>query len=129
MKKLSLVALVAMLSACSMLPEKTLSGTYEGTLPCADCAKIEAKLVLNSDKTYQYNTVFFKGKEQHPFFEKGTYRWDSKKSDVIHLQPLKDQNNDSLPDILLKVADTHVELCDAEGNTAKSQHYRLQKVQ
>lgn len=129
MKKVSLLAIMAMLSACSVMPEKTVSGTYQGTLPCADCQKIEAKLVLNKDKTYQYNTVYFKRKEQHPFFEKGTYRWDEKKANVLHLQAVKGQNNDSLPDILLKVSDTYVELCDADGNVAKgATEYRLEKV-
>lgn len=121
MKKIALATLVAMLSACSMLPQKNVSGIYQGTLPCADCEKIEAELVLNSDKTYQYNTVYFKNKEQHPFTEKGTYTWDSNKSGVIRLT-----NSDNLA---LKVADTFVEFCDASGNTIKSQHnYKLQKV-
>lgn len=62
MKKMILVSIATLLSACSMLPPKSVSGTYEGTLPCADCEKIEAKLVLNADKTYQYNTLYFKNK-------------------------------------------------------------------
>ncbi|AUI65297.1 MULTISPECIES: copper resistance protein NlpE [Glaesserella] len=121
MKKIALATFIAMLSACSLLPQKSVSGTYQGTLPCADCEKIEAELVLNSDKTYQYNTVYFKNKEQHPFTEKGTYAWDNNKPNVVRLT-----NSDNLA---LKIADTFVEFCDASGNTINSKHnYKLQKV-
>lgn len=52
-----------MLGACSLLPQKSVSGTYAGELPCADCEKIQAQLTLNADKTYQYDTVYFKDKK------------------------------------------------------------------
>ncbi|OOH90557.1 hypothetical protein BMT54_04575 [Pasteurellaceae bacterium 15-036681] len=122
MKKLTLIALATILSACSMLQQKTVSGTYQGTLPCADCEKIEAKLELNNDGTYQYSTIYHKNKEQHPFIEKGTYSWDANKSGVIRLI-----NSDN---IAIKVADTYAEFCDASGNTINSKklNYKLQKV-
>lgn len=128
MKKIALIALATMLGACSSLSQKTVSGTFKGTLPCADCQKIEAELILNNDSTYQYSTVFFKNKEQHPFMEKGVYLWDEKKPNVIHLQSGKANNNSALPDILLKISDTHVEMCDAEGKVPHGNNYRLLKV-
>ena len=121
MKKIALIALATVLSACSLLPQKSVSGTYQGTLPCADCEKIAVHLVLNSDQTYEYNTVYYKNKEQHPFMEKGTYTWDSKKSDVIRLT-----NSDN---IAVKVSPDHVEVCDTDGNLIQSKNnYKLPKV-
>ena len=60
MKKIALVLTSGLLGACSMLPNKNVAGTYQGELPCSDCDKIQAELVLNADNTYQYNTVYFK---------------------------------------------------------------------
>ena len=121
MQKLAIITLATLLSACSMMPEKTVSGTYKGTLPCADCAKIEAELVLNADKTYQFNTLYFKKKERHPFVEKGTYIWDKSKPNVIRLT-----NSGNLA---LHVSEHEVELCDANGNKSQSSNnYKLQKV-
>lgn len=128
MKKLALIALTTLLGACSTLSHKTVSGTFKGTLPCADCQKIEAELILNNDNTYQYSTVFFKNKEQHPFTEKGVYVWDEKKPNIIHLNSGKANNNSALPDILLKVTDTHVEMCDAAGNVPHGNNYKLTKI-
>lgn len=119
MKKIAFASIIAMLSACSLWPQKSVSGTYQGTLPCADCEKIEAQLILNSDKTYQYNTVYFKNKEQHPFMEKGTYSWDKDKSDVIRLSN----------EFVFKVTDELIEFCDENGEVVKSKYsYKLQKV-
>lgn len=122
MKKIVFVTtLTTMLAACSLLPSKTVSGTYQGTLPCADCEKIEAELILNKDNTYQYNTVYYKNKEKHPFHEKGRYTWDPNKSNVIRLT--------NSGNMAAQVSDKYVEFCDASGNTVKSSHnYKLQKV-
>ncbi|QLB21245.1 hypothetical protein A6B43_06800 [Vespertiliibacter pulmonis] len=122
MKKIVLIALTTLLGACSTLPEKTISGTFKGTLPCADCQKIDAELILNKDKTYEYNTVYFKNKKQHPFSEKGAYIWDKNKADVIHLQP------GSTSEILLKVSDNYVEICDENGEAPQNNQYKLLKT-
>ncbi|MGX3020526.1 copper resistance protein NlpE N-terminal domain-containing protein [Ursidibacter sp. B-7004-1] len=121
MKKIALIAFTTMLGACSGLPQKTVSGTYKGSLPCADCEKIDAELVLNSDKTYQYNTVYFKNKEQHPYIEKGNYIWDTNKSNVLRL------NNSG--NLTLLVTDSYVEVCDENGNPTKTKNnYKLQRI-
>ncbi|WP_301098907.1 copper resistance protein NlpE [Otariodibacter sp.] len=121
MKTLAVFGITALLSACSLLPEKTVSGTYKGTLPCADCEKIEANIILNNDKTYQYNAVFFKNKEQYPFIEKGTYEWYPEKTDVLKLS---DSRN-----LTLHITDSYIELYDAEGNAPESGlSYKLEKV-
>ena len=66
MKKLTVIGFSALLGACSLLPQKNVAGTYQGDLPCADCEKIQAELILNADSTYQYNTVYFKKGKQYP---------------------------------------------------------------
>lgn len=122
MKKIALVAFTTMLGACSLLPQKTVSGTFQGDLPCADCEKIQAELTLNADKTYRYNTIYFKNGKEHSFTDKGTYSWDKNKSDVIRLE--QDSGN-----LALKVSENQVEICDADGNPAKSANsYILRKV-
>ncbi len=122
MKKIALVLTAGLLGACSMLPNKNVAGTYQGELPCADCDKIQAELVLNADNTYQYNTVYFKNGKQHPFIDKGKFAWDKQKSDVIRLE--QDSGN-----LLLKVTDSYAELLDADGNPVVNTqlNYKLMK--
>lgn len=120
MKKYVLI-LTLLLSACSLLPQKNISGVYYGILPCADCEKIQAELVLRDNGTYQYNTIYFKNQKEYAFSESGQYRWDAKKVDIIRLV-----ESDNL---VVKIATDYIEFCDAEGNPVKSKHnYKLQKV-
>ncbi|QLB14415.1 hypothetical protein A6B39_02605 [Mannheimia granulomatis] len=123
MKKIALVGFTAaILSACSLLPQKSVTGTYAGELPCVDCEKIQAKLTLNADKTYQYDTVYFKDKKEYAYRDNGTYSWEPNKTNVIRLE--KASGN-----LAFQVSDSHVEICDPNGNTVKSKHnYKLQKV-
>ena len=104
MKKIALVLTVGLLGACSMLPNKNVAGTYQGELPCADCDKIQAELVLNAD------------------IDKGKFTWDKQKSDVIRLE--QDSGN-----LLLKVTDSYAELLDADGNPVVNTqlNYKLMK--
>lgn len=121
MKKIVMLTIASLLSACSMLPQKSVSGTYQGVLPCADCTKIEAELILNSDQTYQYSTVYYKKKEKYPFVEKGTYIWDNEKPNVIRLT---NSNN-----LAFYVSENDVEVCDARGNkSTRSNKYKLSKL-
>ncbi len=51
------------------------TGTFAGTLPCADCSGIETKLTLKKDNTYVLETVY-KGKgNKKPYIKKG--KWTS----------------------------------------------------
>lgn len=47
-------------------------GTYEGTLPCADCSGIKTILTLNDDTTYELSSEYL-GKKDGKFNESGTY--------------------------------------------------------
>lgn len=122
MKKLALIAMTATLSACSMLPnQKTVSGTYQGDLPCADCSKIKAELILNVDNSYQYNTIYVKNDKEHSYADKGKFSWDSKNRDLIRLE--KESGN-----LAIKVTDSYAEICDIEGKCTNKADYQLKKV-
>lgn len=120
MKKLSLVAFTTLLGACSVLPQQSITGTFQGDLPCADCEKIQAKLVLEPNNHYQYDTVYIKNGKSYPFTDKGVYTTENGN---IRL----DRASGSL---LFRVNDTKAEICDANGQPAKAENnpYVLQKV-
>ena len=40
----------------------SIAGTYEGTLPAADCPGIKTVLTLNADSTYQYSADYLERK-------------------------------------------------------------------
>ncbi|MBE8714723.1 copper resistance protein NlpE [Sphingobacterium hungaricum] len=52
-----------------------LIGTYEGSLPCADCDAITTLLTLNQDKTY-IMTYVYSGKSAETFEKKGNWKVD-----------------------------------------------------
>ena len=41
----------------------SIAGTYEGTLPAADCPGIKTVLTLNADSTYQYSADYIERKD------------------------------------------------------------------
>lgn len=43
----------------------SIAGTYEGTLPAADCPGIKTVLTLNADSTYQYSADYIDRKDGH----------------------------------------------------------------
>lgn len=51
------------------------SGTYVGSLPCADCEGIDATVEINQDNTFKTNLVY-KGKKSKPFTESGNFKWN-----------------------------------------------------
>ncbi|AHG73682.1 Lipoprotein [Mannheimia sp. USDA-ARS-USMARC-1261] len=123
MKKIALIGFTAtMLGACSLLPQKSVTGTYAGVFPCADCEKIQAQLTLNADRTYQYDTIYFKDKKEYSYRDNGTYTWEANKSNVIRLEHASGN-------LAFQVSDQYVELCDPNGNTVKStNNYKLNKI-
>ncbi|MDP8051326.1 copper resistance protein NlpE [Pasteurella atlantica] len=121
MKKLTILGSVVLLSACSMTNNVT--GTYSGILPCADCDKIDAKLVLNKDYSYVYETTYFKNKKTHDYIEQGKFSWDKEKSDIIVL-------DDNAGNLRFKANTNYVEMCDKDGNVATTSNlnYKLLRV-
>jgi uncharacterized lipoprotein NlpE involved in copper resistance len=58
------------------------AGTYEGTLPCADCPGIETILTLSGDNTYTLSERYLKG-DQKPNESSGTLEWDKDGNRII----------------------------------------------
>lgn len=54
------------------IKNKDYYGTYEGTLPCADCGGIKTTLKINSDTTYDLRSEYL-GKKNGIFEESGIY--------------------------------------------------------
>lgn len=48
-------------------------GTYQGTLPCADCSGIKTTLKINGDTTYELRSEYL-DKDDAVFEESGVYR-------------------------------------------------------
>ncbi len=53
------------------------AGTYQGTLPCADCPGIRYILTLNEDLSYQLKTRYLE-RDDSVFTESGTFTWDER---------------------------------------------------
>lgn len=51
------------------------AGTYEATVPCADCPGIKASLTLNNDKTFSITEEYIDRKSKND--DKGTFEWDA----------------------------------------------------
>lgn len=51
------------------------SGTYKGTLPCADCPGIRYTITLNEDSSYRLETQYLE-RGDSVFTESGMFTWD-----------------------------------------------------
>ncbi|MBW7839523.1 MAG: copper resistance protein NlpE N-terminal domain-containing protein [Chitinophagaceae bacterium] len=93
-------------------------GTYEGTLPCADCEGIKTTLQLNEDNTYALTQEYL---GRNTFNETGTFNWDSSGS-MITLS----SNN-----MKFKVGENILFALDLEGKVITGEladHYKLKKT-
>ena len=82
-------------------------GTYEGTLPCADCEGIKTVLTLNEDTTYDLKSEYL-GKENAVFEESGVYNLLA--GNVVELVTPSSGNK-----TYYKIQDGAVALSDASG--------------
>lgn len=48
-------------------------GTYEGSLPCADCGGVRTTLIINSDTTYELRSEYLKKKKGCTVEVRGIY--------------------------------------------------------
>lgn len=97
-------------------------GTYEGTLPCADCGGIRTTLKINSDTTYELRSEYL-GKKNGVFEESGIYN-------IIGENIIELVTPSSGEKIFYKVLDAAVALSDSLGtlNTGElAEHYVLKK--
>lgn len=83
-------------------------GSYEGTLPCADCEGIRTTLKLNSDDTYELTREYLGKKEVLKDTYKGKFSWTI--GGIITLDGIKDMS------ALYKVEKDKVLYLDIEGN-------------
>lgn len=98
-------------------------GTYEGTLPCADCPGIKTTIVLNQDNTYT-KTAEYLEKPNGKFTEEGKIEWHSNGRDIT-LVPTKGESE------IYKVIEGSIVKLDMEGNEIKGDlapNYILKKM-
>lgn len=84
MKKIMVILLAVVISfaaisvfGCSV---KEMSGTYEGTLPCADCPGLKTLVTFNSDGTFHMEETYLERSEE-PIITEGDWVLDG---DTIH---------------------------------------------
>lgn len=56
-------------------------GTYEGSLPCADCEGIKTTIMLNEDGTFTAKEEYM-NKSDRNMESKGTFTWDASGTNV-----------------------------------------------
>lgn len=103
---------------------RAFAGEFGGTLPCADCAGIDTKIVLSGDGTYTVDETY-QGKSADAV--KGDGNWTAE--DNGHRLRL-DSNSKSDADRLFEVVgDNEIRLMDKDGNAIQSaQNYSLKRV-
>lgn len=104
--------------------------SWQGVLPCADCAGIETRLVLRRDggqRSYELEEVYLGGDDDNRFHESGPWRetslqLDGRASTVYELGEAGQRRFRLLPDGALQ-------WLDSEGRTpANELDYRLQRL-
>ena len=94
----------------------SLSGTFAGTLPCADCAGIDSTLVLTADGKYHL-TDAYQDKDHSSFVSEGEYSLESS-GNTLHLRP---SNKDEYDGYYAVVSPTQLTMLDREGKAIESQ--------
>ena len=131
MKKnvLILAAALALVACGGNVPKKKAAaetsldylGTYEGTLPAADCPGIQTTLTLNPDGTYELHMKYIDRDAE--FDEKGVF---SVKENLLTLTQLDDGSEE-----YYKVEENRLRMLDAEKQPvtgALAENYVLQKI-
>jgi heat shock protein HslJ len=101
------------------------SGTYFGTVPCADCPGINVELTLRSDLTYTMTRVY--QDRQGTFVSSGVFAWNDEGSKI----KLQTANNDAGVQHF-QVGENMLALLTASGEAVKDDNddrYFLQKTE
>lgn len=96
------------------------AGTYQGTLPCADCPGIRYTITLNDDGTYLLKTRYLE-KDDSVFTESGAFTWDDNGGQIALA------NRDEQ----FQVGENQLFHLDTEGNRitgSLADHYVLAKI-
>lgn len=99
-------------------------GTYEGTLPCADCEGIEFQLILRGDAHYESSSVYL-GKNEIPLVDSGT--WNIADDSIVVL----DQHTDNQQNYTVE-ANGNLRMLDQEKHIITgplADHYILRPTQ
>ena len=97
------------------------NGTYEGTLPCADCSGIKTTIVLKDDNTFTQHVEYLDRDTE--FNEKGKIEWNQNGNSITLV-------SDDGGKQLFKVKEGSLAMLDADGkeNTGDlAEHYVLNK--
>lgn len=95
------------------------AGTYEGTLPCADCSGIHVILTIKMDGTYEKSEQYLE--KGDPFKETGTFTWTADGGSII----LKEKNGESqfkVGEGMMKKLDTNGK--EIKGELEESYHFK-----
>lgn len=99
------------------------AGTYEATLPCADCPGIKTILVLTRDNTFNISSTYLEDHTRSTVTEdKGTMTWQDN-GGVIHLKGKE-------TDLLLRVGENRLFQLDRQGKEIDGtlkEHYMYTK--
>lgn len=88
------------------------AGTYEGTLPCADCPGIKIELTINSDQTFSMYQEYLERDVKGT--ETGTFSWDEG-GNVVTL------TTESGREDLYQVGENRLYRLDPEGNRVQGE--------
>lgn len=98
-------------------------GTYQGTVPCADCSGIKTIVSLFKDGTF-IRTVEYLGKEDEPMLQDGNYTWNDQGSAIT----LETSNGDTQ---MYQVGENILFHLDLDGNRITgnlAEQYQLSKT-
>jgi|SRR5690606_7426034 len=96
------------------------AGTYQGTLPCADCPGIETTLTLDEEGSYVLRTTYLE-RSDSIYTESGNFTWDEQGGKIT-----LDADNRKF-----QVGENQLFALDMEGSRITgnlADHYVLQKV-
>ena len=96
------------------------AGTYQGTLPCADCPGIQTTLTLNADGSYSLNSNYLERGEPATTVN-GQFTWDMTGNQLTLAEDGRK----------FQVGENQLTQLDIDGNPITgnlADHYRLQKL-
>jgi uncharacterized lipoprotein NlpE involved in copper resistance len=99
------------------------SGTYKGTLPCADCEGIETTLTLNTDLSYVLVTNYLGRNDALEEEKKGDFSWDEQGSEITLTNVTSGPNKYKVGENLLWHLDANGDMITGDS----ADHYILKK--
>lgn len=97
-------------------------GTYQGTIPCADCDGIATALTVNQDLTFTHRSKYL-GKSDSIYISTGSFKWNESGSDITLVE--SDGHTKQF-----KVGENQLFMLDQEGHRITgdlAKHYTLKK--